>query len=909
MKILFPLTAICCCFLQNAIGVVSINSIEKDTIRLSKVYQTNNVIQSPTVFNTYYPNETAPRVIFDNQLPLIGDRYMYFYTAVNTMMQISQFKLTDAFSNNGFYDINLNNKTSFTSNPVPFSYPSMYQSTGWPWWGIGSSGFTVADPLASYTYPYFLYNYYGLIALTKATERDTGAFWRNFYWAVWPSVFTYTESGNKWVVSYHYGEDSLSDFRHLAGYGYSTSFGPVWTASDGDIAPALFPFWKPSRLDSYLPANSQQKINTRWLEEFGHFDGKNNGHGYTTAGGISMRYFQPGVGPDMTTVASYNPFGWPTNAYRKIITGIANNEIIYQQTSGGIFPLSSIRKDDYVYAFMYDGGPKLPLMSQKSSIFDNYSKTYLSAEEHYITDFNTIAEVNDYYINSVNTWNNGNIISTFNVTQTGKRLTFKFYTPNADPNKYFVFTVKHNGIDIIGSYFSNDINKVLRYDDNMQIFQLSNAPTGQYIVYVNAINNPGYITLKVSDIKLAEIVHEDGRSNGIKIVRAPLSTCYAPHTFQILCPDGIWRTQMQMDNGVTIDPIGNNNAAPLQKARKSKSILQYQNTYTPHQGPSIFKSYPTTFNFVVAKVNDNGSTPYFVSLESFAPHTNSLHAKYYSIAASNEESGYSVSAIRYSTDLINWSLPEVIDPSYLNNYNKFDWPLFYKQDNTSNFEIDRSNFFIIGASGSEGTGTNYKSRFLRLKASLNIDTDIDQMSKIKLDHDTSGKYLGIIHKRWSGSITPYGDVRIVNHTGSISTVLPNTNIDSQNFAQFAIDGAKHIPYEFKPLGTQDGTNNITKGSHLELNFSEGATSNGFYLTTNDPLNYGLKKISVYYSTTSNPTFYNPWLLGYSLNWTLGDTLFIPLSLRNNIASIRIAIDEWVPAAQYIRINEIKFVQK
>lgn len=140
------------------------------------------------------------------------------------------------------------------------------------------------------------------------------------------------------------------------------------------------------------------------------------------------------------------------------------------------------------------------------------------------------------------------------------------------------------------------------------------------------------------------------------------------------------------------------------------TIRNYYDTITGNKSDCIVDesdtSQPQYFN--VAKIKN---TPYFIATEE----------------RSNQSTGKWAMGVRFSTDLINWSsfqelssCQTTVEGTYGWGCGSFAYPTFLDKNATTNYEVDRDKFYILGTHATGSSGHELSA----MELSLNMPTGI-----------------------------------------------------------------------------------------------------------------------------------------------------------------------------------------
>ncbi len=179
----------------------------------------------------------------------------------------------------------------------------------------------------------------------------------------------------------------------------------------------------------------------------------------------------------------------------------------------------------------------------------------------------------------------------------------------------------------------------------------------------SSIIHDGYLYIFVLDASL------DG-SAGIKLIRALLKDLKNPQHYEAWS-DGKW-------------------LPALPEGFRKELAADYFATKGPESTP-VFTPDRNTVRFSVAKFNDAQQS--FVGVEEFLTSDGAIHA-----------------ALRYSKDLKKWSERSIFYTAGSWEHSELRYPIFLNKDGSSNTEIDKDEFYILGTKeGGIVTKVHFKS--------------------------------------------------------------------------------------------------------------------------------------------------------------------------------------------------------
>jgi len=193
----------------------------------------------------------------------------------------------------------------------------------------------------------------------------------------------------------------------------------------------------------------------------------------------------------------------------------------------------------------------------------------------------------------------------------------------------------------------------------------------------------------------SNIPAEEGRSEGIKVARAPLSSALDPNSYKVYYRDPSGR-----ESWLSSLPVGFTKEHMLDfvavKGPKTTDIMRDD------------RGISDEIRFSVAKVRN---TDYFIGVEEYMDLAN---GKKYKVA------------LRFSTDLIHWTNRALIvaTASTWNDTN-MNYPIFLSNDGWSNTEIDIDDFYLLGTGTMPG---NYVNKIHLTKTSVSASQSLAAMS-------------------------------------------------------------------------------------------------------------------------------------------------------------------------------------
>jgi hypothetical protein len=175
---------------------------------------------------------------------------------------------------------------------------------------------------------------------------------------------------------------------------------------------------------------------------------------------------------------------------------------------------------------------------------------------------------------------------------------------------------------------------------------------------------------------------EEGRHEGIKVVRAPLDSALNPYAYKAFYED----------------PSGNQIWSPSLPAGFTKErLLDFLSVKGPMStdlmGDEGNNAYGN-LRFAVARVRN---TDYFVGVESYIDYKDGHKHK---------------TALRYSKDLLHWTdRARIIDATRDFLSSQMNYPIFLSSDGWSNSVVDSNDFYVLGTAGNI-TNAVYKMHIL-----------------------------------------------------------------------------------------------------------------------------------------------------------------------------------------------------
>jgi hypothetical protein len=251
------------------------------------------------------------------------------------------------------------------------------------------------------------------------------------------------------------------------------------------------------------------------------------------------------------------------------------------------------------------------------------------------------------------------------------------------------------------------------------------------------------------------IPYEEGRREGIKLIRAPLSAALDPKGYQ-----AYYR-----------DTAGNDTWAPSLPDGFGKDNML---NFVAVQGPKTTDMMDDStglyeeIRFSVAKVQNSD---YFIGVEQYIDLVDSSKFKV---------------ALRYSPDLMHWTARALIVYTAIDwTHSRMNYPIFLSKDGWSNTEVDISDFYILGTGYTPGSFVNKMhlqesplppasafatAAFLALPNQANALFPNPNMGSFQLNY----------------SITTYSQVEVVLfdlNGRKLRSILDNTTMLPGNYAQ------------------------------------------------------------------------------------------------------------------------------
>lgn len=230
-------------------------------------------------------------------------------------------------------------------------------------------------------------------------------------------------------------------------------------------------------------------------------------------------------------------------------------------------------------------------------------------------------------------------------------------------------------------YFSNELGPVVWPCTGYLQSDGAKATTG--VNLPSSIQYDGYVYVFYHDAGPYAGLNshnEEGRQEGVKVVRAPLSDALDPHA---------WRAYYR-------DSLGDDHWEPSLPAGFTKeTMLDYLRVQGPRTTDLMGDEAGNRFGslrFSVARVRDRD---YFIGVESYIDHTDGNTYK---------------TALRFSTDLLHWTDRRlIIDAATDFTTSHMNYPIFLSADGWSNSLVDGDDFYVLGT-GSTISNTVYKIR-------------------------------------------------------------------------------------------------------------------------------------------------------------------------------------------------------
>jgi hypothetical protein len=220
-------------------------------------------------------------------------------------------------------------------------------------------------------------------------------------------------------------------------------------------------------------------------------------------------------------------------------------------------------------------------------------------------------------------------------------------------------------------YFSNELGPIVWPCTGYLQSNRVKATTG--VNHPSSIQYNGYVYVFYHDAGPYGGLNphdEEGRQEGIKVVRAPLGDALDPHAYQ-----AYYR-----------DPSGNEYWNPSLPAGFTKeTMLDYLRVPGPmttdlmgDEGHNLYGN----LRFSVARVRDKD---YFIGVESYIDYADGSKYK---------------TALRFSTDLLHWTDRRmIIDVATDFTTSKMNYPIFLSADGWSNSVVDENGFYVLGTAG------------------------------------------------------------------------------------------------------------------------------------------------------------------------------------------------------------------
>jgi hypothetical protein len=172
------------------------------------------------------------------------------------------------------------------------------------------------------------------------------------------------------------------------------------------------------------------------------------------------------------------------------------------------------------------------------------------------------------------------------------------------------------------------------------------------------------------------IPDEEGRREGIKVIRASLDSALDPRSYHAFYKDSSGR-----DTWIPALP----------KGFTKENMLSFVSVRGPKTTDIMRDSDNVSqeIRFSAAKVRNAG---YYIGVEQYIDRTDSQKYKV---------------ALRFSSDLANWSERYLVVYTAANwNKSRMNYPIFLSNDGTSNTEIDINDFYILGTGYTEADYVN-----------------------------------------------------------------------------------------------------------------------------------------------------------------------------------------------------------
>ncbi|HEY4287252.1 MAG TPA: T9SS type A sorting domain-containing protein [Puia sp.] len=232
-----------------------------------------------------------------------------------------------------------------------------------------------------------------------------------------------------------------------------------------------------------------------------------------------------------------------------------------------------------------------------------------------------------------------------------------------------VWTTSNQGNNWEQKGFNNDMGPILWPGNGF--LDASNGNASQGLAQPASIYTGDYIYVFIWDEGPRSVPATEGRTRGIKVVRALTADCLDPTKYEVYYKD----------------PLGNEQWLPSLPAGFTKeTMMSYLHTQGPKSTDVLTDQIADNtycFRFSAAKVNN---TNYYIGLEEFVDN--------------NDMGGGGARhhlALRFSIDLVNWSAREkIIETSNNWDASSFNYAIFLSADGWSNTAVDLNNFYVIG---------------------------------------------------------------------------------------------------------------------------------------------------------------------------------------------------------------------
>lgn len=223
--------------------------------------------------------------------------------------------------------------------------------------------------------------------------------------------------------------------------------------------------------------------------------------------------------------------------------------------------------------------------------------------------------------------------------------------------------------------YGNDIGPILWPSVGYVNQDNSNATEG--LLQPSSIISNGYIYIYIWDKGPKPNLQGEGKTRGIKLVRATIANSTNPSAYEVYYKD----------------PQGNVHWLPsLPSGFTKETLLNYVKVAGPKSTDVLTDEISLNteaFRFTAAAVNN---TNYFIGLEEYID---------------DNDNGRHHLALRFSNDLINWSAREkVVETSTNWDASDMNYPIFLSADGWSNTAINLDNFYIVGTH-SQSPFSNY----------------------------------------------------------------------------------------------------------------------------------------------------------------------------------------------------------